>query len=64
MTTPTPGRDVPEPVMECDQHFDGECVESEIDDTCEACYGTGNNLWDDGITRCKKCGGEGYKWWL
>lgn len=31
--------------------------------TCEACDGTGGNPWDDGVTPCPECDGEGYLWW-
>lgn len=31
--------------------------------TCPECDGTGDNKWDDGITPCDYCNGEGYLWW-
>lgn len=32
--------------------------------TCPECGGTGGNKWDDGVTDCDYCDGEGYLWWL
>ena len=31
--------------------------------TYEYCSGTGGNPWDDYITQCPRCDGEGYKYW-
>lgn len=42
-----------------DEYFDDD----EPDRTCQYCSGTGGNPWDDGITPCQKCNGEGYEWW-
>jgi hypothetical protein len=35
----------------------------ERDLTCRACSGTGGDPWNDGITPCERCDGEGYQWW-
>lgn len=32
--------------------------------TCPHCNGTGGDPWNDGITPCEYCDGEGYLWWL
>lgn len=31
--------------------------------TCQFCSGTGGDPWNDGITPCEHCDGEGYEWW-
>lgn len=31
--------------------------------TCQFCNGTGGDPWNDGITPCEHCDGEGYEWW-
>lgn len=33
------------------------------DVTCRICSGTGGDPWNDGITPCEHCDGEGYAWW-
>lgn len=33
------------------------------DVTCRFCDGTGGDPWNDGITHCPECDGEGYAWW-
>jgi hypothetical protein len=49
------------------QDFNGEDdydFEDEHEDrTCPRCYGTGGDPYDDGITTCDHCDGEGYEWW-
>jgi hypothetical protein len=30
---------------------------------CEYCGGDGGDPWNDGITECPECDGEGYYWW-
>ena len=35
----------------------------ERDLTCTHCSGTGGDPWNDGITPCEECDGEGYRWW-
>lgn len=31
--------------------------------TCRNCSGTGGEPFDDGVTPCEHCDGEGYYWW-
>ena len=31
--------------------------------TCPWCHGTGGDPYDDGITPCEHCDGEGYEYW-
>lgn len=31
---------------------------------CPNCHGTGGEPYDDGVTPCEHCDGEGYQWWL
>jgi DnaJ-class molecular chaperone len=45
-----------------DDWFDGQ--DEEPNNTCPNCHGTGGEPYDDGITPCEKCDGEGYLWWL
>jgi len=42
-----------------DDYFDSDDYEDRI---CDYCSGTGGNPWDDGITPCPECDGEGYRW--
>jgi DnaJ-class molecular chaperone len=30
---------------------------------CPNCHGTGGEPYDDGVTPCEHCDGEGYEWW-
>lgn len=41
--------------------WDGEQHERDL--TCPHCSGTGGDPWNDGITPCEFCDGEGYEWW-
>ncbi len=34
------------------------------DTTCPYCSGTGGDPWNDGVTPCEHCDGEGYEWWM
>ncbi len=43
---------------------DDDFDDGDEDWICEYCAGTGGDRWDDGVTRCQHCDGEGYKWWL
>lgn len=47
-----------------DAQDDDDCDDDEGPPTCPHCSGTGGNPWDDGITPCEYCDGEGYEWWL
>lgn len=44
-----------------DDDWDGEFEPR--DATCSHCSGTGGDPWNDGITPCEFCDGEGYRWW-
>lgn len=44
-----------------DDDWDGEFEPR--DTTCHYCSGTGGDPWNDGITPCDHCDGEGYEWW-
>lgn len=45
-------------------HTDDDDEIENADRTCPACNGTGGDGWDNGITPCEECDGEGYQWWL
>lgn len=47
----------------CDECTDYDEDESPRDLTCTHCSGTGGDPWNDGITPCEFCDGEGYEWW-
>lgn len=44
------------------EDFEDE-FEPQEDLTCEYCSGSGGNPWDDHITPCPKCDGEGHERW-
>ena len=52
----TGGDPIPKEVW--DDYFDDE-----PDRTCTYCGGDGGDPWNDGITECPECDGEGYRWW-
>lgn len=37
--------------------------DEERDASCPRCNGTGGEPYDDGITPCEHCDGEGYEYW-
>lgn len=41
--------------------WDGESGRRDI--TCSECSGTGGDRWNDFITPCQFCDGEGVRWW-
>ena len=41
--------------------WDGDDTPRDL--TCRACSGAGGDPWNDGITPCEACDGEGYEWW-
>lgn len=48
---------------DCGGQIDTSRWEDEPDDECPYCHGTGGDPWNDGITPCPECDGEGYLWW-
>ena len=44
-----------------DYEYDDDGYE---DHTCPVCDGTGGDPWNDGITPCDYCDGEGCLWWM
>ena len=56
----TPSSEAPQPPMFDDEWYDDQ----EPDRTCKNCGGTGGEPYDDYITPCEECDGEGYYWWL
>jgi len=57
----TPPSEAPQPPMFDDEWYDDD---QEPDRTCKNCGGTGGEPYDDYITPCEECDGEGYYWWL
>ena len=60
---PGVGRPVPERDIADYEHGDEEWLGNEPSATCAHCCGTGGDQWNDGITPCAFCDGEGYAWW-
>jgi len=48
----------------CGQMINPDEHGPDADRECPECGGTGENKWDDGITACDYCDGEGYLWWM
>lgn len=46
--------------MDDDWDWDDDYVRSA---TCPVCLGSGGDPWNDGVTPCEYCDGEGYEWW-
>ena len=46
-----------------DEQFDPDDEPVENGGFCPKCDGSGRNRFDDGLTDCEHCDGEGYEWW-